>query len=865
MFMQAYEHHHYTMILDQEKIVRIKKLLKSRPKGLTISDISQILKVNRNSVAKYLEILLITGQVEMRLYGNAKVYYLSQRVPVSSMLKFASELILVLDNEMSVVDINDHFLEFFGLERKDVLGNSVSQISIEPIKMLVEDNLIKEAYSLGEVKKDIDFIHNGEKIFFRVKIIPTVFEDGGKGIAVIIEDVTLPKRYEKKLRLNEARYRAIVQDQTEMIFRVKPGFTISFINDAVCQYFNKTHEECLNGDLFQYILDIDRKSLKKTLLLLDRENQMNIIESRVSGGNGDIKWYQWTNRAIFDENGVLIEYQVVGRDITERKLAEQELLIKDMAIASSINAIGIADLTGQVIYANNAFLDMFGYETEEQILKKPIEFFSHGDPGTEKDITDIVRTLQKGKGWFGETVVKKRDGTKIFTQLSANIVPDATGNPVRFMASFVDITEQKKAEQELKIKDTAISSSINGIAIFSQEKRLIFANNSFISMFELAPIDSIRGKRLGEISRTIAGMSPGFDYILEETRNRGKWVGEIKSVNTDGSPHFAQMAVSSVTDESGKNNSIMLSCVDITDQKLIEKALKSTFEKLQDTVEFMPDPTFIVDRNKKVIAWNRALETLTGVKKERVLGRNDYKTAFSFYRDIRPVLIDILDIPAHELASRYPSIRRFGEGIYVEAFLPELNGGKGAYIWGKASPLIDTDGNIIGAIESVRDISEWKRAKETLKKDADQLKGESSDRLRELEDTISVIRKENDSLKLCQNIENWVEVALQHIGEGILVLDPDGKILKNNRVFCDIVQMDMAAVKGSNIVTYFAPDDTWKILGILERIRCNGSEQADLSLLSEDSLYKVNAEFEGVMSPGEADNGTVVILHRKEK
>ncbi|HPA07350.1 MAG TPA: histidine kinase, partial [Methanoregulaceae archaeon] len=83
------------MILDQEKITRIKKLLKARPKGLTISDISHNLKINRNSVAKYLEILLITGQVEMRMYGNAKVYYLSHRVPISSMLKFANELILV--------------------------------------------------------------------------------------------------------------------------------------------------------------------------------------------------------------------------------------------------------------------------------------------------------------------------------------------------------------------------------------------------------------------------------------------------------------------------------------------------------------------------------------------------------------------------------------------------------------------------------------------------------------------------------------------------------------------------------------------------------------------------------------------------
>ena len=105
------------MILDQEKITRIKKLLKARPKGLTISDISHSLKINRNSVAKYLEILLITGQVEMRMYGNAKVYYLSRRVPISSMLKFANELILVLDSEFRVVEANDNFLSYYNLKR----------------------------------------------------------------------------------------------------------------------------------------------------------------------------------------------------------------------------------------------------------------------------------------------------------------------------------------------------------------------------------------------------------------------------------------------------------------------------------------------------------------------------------------------------------------------------------------------------------------------------------------------------------------------------------------------------------------------------------------------------------------------------
>jgi len=110
------------MIPDQEKIARIKRLLKSRPKGLAISDISHTLKLNRNSVAKYLEILLITGDVEVRLYGNAKVYSLAQRVPISSLLKFATELILILDSDFRVIDVNDNFLSFFSLGKDDLIG-----------------------------------------------------------------------------------------------------------------------------------------------------------------------------------------------------------------------------------------------------------------------------------------------------------------------------------------------------------------------------------------------------------------------------------------------------------------------------------------------------------------------------------------------------------------------------------------------------------------------------------------------------------------------------------------------------------------------------------------------------------------------
>ena len=83
-------------VFDRDKITRIKTLLKFNPKGLTITEISQKLKLSRISVSKYLDILLISGQVEMKMYGVAKAFFLSSRVPISAMLSFSSDFILIL-------------------------------------------------------------------------------------------------------------------------------------------------------------------------------------------------------------------------------------------------------------------------------------------------------------------------------------------------------------------------------------------------------------------------------------------------------------------------------------------------------------------------------------------------------------------------------------------------------------------------------------------------------------------------------------------------------------------------------------------------------------------------------------------------
>jgi sigma-B regulation protein RsbU (phosphoserine phosphatase) len=113
----------------------------------------------------------------------------------------------------------------------------------------------------------------------------------------------------------------------------------------------------------------------------------------------------------------------------------------------------------------------------------------------------------------------------------------------------------------------------------------------------------------------------------------------------------------------------------------------------------------VIDRNGVVIAWNRALEELTGTAAEFMLGKGDYEYAIPFYGEKKPMLANLIFMPGDEIAQRYHTVQRIRDTLVVDIFIPSFRPG-GAYFWAKASPLYDPDGNISGAVETIRDITE---------------------------------------------------------------------------------------------------------------------------------------------------------------
>jgi PAS domain S-box-containing protein len=138
---------------------------------------------------------------------------------------------------------------------------------------------------------------------------------------------------------------------------------------------------------------------------------------------------------------------------------------------------------------------------------------------------------------------------------------------------------------------------------------------------------------------------------------------------------------------------------------LLSLRLSESEQQLNDIIEFLPDATFAIDREGRVIAWNKAIEELTGRKKEEMISRDNFEYSLAFYPERRPMLAGLLVQNEAGIEKKYPAIHREAGNLASEIYLPHFHGGRGAHLRFTARALVDPHGNVTGAIESIRDIS----------------------------------------------------------------------------------------------------------------------------------------------------------------
>lgn len=226
---------------ESDSAARILRTLRFRPRGMTISEIAKQTKITRNSVSKHLEVLRIAGHVDMRVVGNAKMYSLAQRVPISAFLCFTRNLIVVLDRYGTIVQINEQFLRLAGLKKEDVIGENIREVAI-PVISTEETLAIIEGVEKEQFTTDIRHMQNNLDQFYRMQVIPTVFEDGERGRTIVLEDISEKRRYVQNMEFLAKTAMVFVDLPEETnLYQLIAELLIEFIPEG--QVFVQSYDE----------------------------------------------------------------------------------------------------------------------------------------------------------------------------------------------------------------------------------------------------------------------------------------------------------------------------------------------------------------------------------------------------------------------------------------------------------------------------------------------------------------------------------------------------------------------------------------------------------------------------------------------
>jgi PAS domain S-box-containing protein len=290
---------------------------------------------------------------------------------------------------------------------------------------------------------------DGSRVTVRVHIVPLRHSSGRlTGAVNLCQDITDQRSADEALRLSEARYRAIVEDQPDLVCRFHPDGTLSFANEAYCAYFGLRRPDALGTRYTPLVHADDFAKVQALVSSLSPANPVVFIENRVIRADGVVRWTQWTNRALYDHHNVLIELQAAGRDITERKQAEEDAARLAAIVTSADAAIYAMTLDGVITSWNSAAERMFGYSGSDAI-NQCVGIVVPSDRSAEA--AEIRERVRDGDTITDlETEGVSSDGRRIPIALTASPIRDTNGRTIGISIIARNITAQKQGEKDLQ-------------------------------------------------------------------------------------------------------------------------------------------------------------------------------------------------------------------------------------------------------------------------------------------------------------------------------------------------------------------------------------------------------------------------------
>jgi diguanylate cyclase (GGDEF)-like protein/PAS domain S-box-containing protein len=418
----------------------------------------------------------------------------------------------------------------------------------------------------------------GRLVVYEVHAYP-VFNAKGQ-IEQVIEyfiDVTERKRAEEALRDSEHNYRELVEAANSVVLRWDTDCIIKFINRFGERFFGFDADELLGKPIVGTIVP-QRDSTGRDLAAMIKnigqdpdEYQSNENENLCKDGSR--VWIAWANKAICDKAGNVVEILSFGNDITQRRAAihaleESEARFRNIYDHAPVMMHSV-DEEGRLVSVNRKWEEETGY-TRDEVAGRTLDFLMTAD-SIEK-ATGQMFPLFWAQGYVRDTCYQfiKKSGEVIDVSMSCNLSVDPDGRKIS-LSVVQNISERKRAEQELLLAASVFESSIEGILITDSEERILRTNKAFTTMTGYTAED-VKGKRPSFLA---SGRHDALFYknMWSALKENGFWQGEVWNRRKDGEIYPEWLSISTVYNEKHEPAYYVGVFTDITDQKLSEKRI----------------------------------------------------------------------------------------------------------------------------------------------------------------------------------------------------------------------------------------------------------------------------------------------------
>ncbi|HWQ67818.1 MAG TPA: PAS domain S-box protein [Methanospirillum sp.] len=517
---------------------------------------------------------------------------------------------------------------------------------------------------------------------------------------------------------------------------------------------------------------------------------------------------------LYNDKGEVIGAIESIRDVTEQKRMQEELRKSHdefIDLLEHMNDVFYrSDNEGRLILASRSWAQDLGYDDLSECLFKNIADTFYAVPGERKRLLEEL--YRNGSVVDYEVLLKKKDGTPLPVATSSYLFFDESGAVLGVAGTWRDISGRKQAEDALRESQRqldAMATNIPGVVyrftvnpdgkfgfdyISKRSRQILGLENNpetFFVQFMQGIVEKDRKRFLSSIQQVISTKSL-WEFESEYIKPSGKHiaVSAVSSPVIEGDRlifdgvifdnterHHAELELLRKNEElhgayeelTATEEELRANLEDLTRHEL---ELRESKRELADIIDFLPDATFAINLEGTVVAWNRAIEEMTGVPAPEMIGKGNYEYALPFYRERRGIMIDLILHDDSSVAAKYPAITKKGNYLFSDVFIPHFNNGRGAHFWFTACPLYDMYGNLKGAIESIRDITERMEAEKAI--------AESEEKYRNV-------------------VEDQTELICRFL--------PDGVHIFVNDAYCRYFHMSRDELIGHHFTPRIHPDD----------------------------------------------------------